>query len=83
MFGIGIFFRFLLSPSHPAVGRGGKTTRDMLGSLHWDEESLFNLMFVRMSIISFLGKTCQISKKDHKISKSGEIEGFEAGSFVI
>lgn len=55
VFGIGmsrlaLFLRFL----HSAVGR---STQDMLRSLRWDEQSLFNLMFVRMSIISFSMKT--------------------------
>lgn len=47
---LALFLRFL----HSAVGR---STQDMLRSLRWDEQSLFNLMFVRMSIISFSMKT--------------------------
>jgi hypothetical protein len=49
--GIGTIFPFLLP--HSAFGwRERKDPRDMLRSLHWDEQSLFNLMFVRTSIIS-------------------------------
>lgn len=51
--GIGTIFPFLLR--HSAFGqRERKDPRDMLRSLHWDEQSLFNLMFVRTSIISFV-----------------------------
>lgn len=48
------FFPFLTATL--SSGFGGKEkrkdARDMLRSLHRDEQSLFNLMFVRMSIIS-------------------------------
>lgn len=43
-----------LLPRWASVGRGRKDARDMLRSVHWDEQSLFNLMFVRTSII-FIG----------------------------
>ena len=53
MLGIGTIFPFLL-PRSAFSRRERKDARDMLRSLHWDEQSLFNLMFVRMSVISLV-----------------------------